>query len=579
MATAPETETKVARSKIQEFFALPDGTEIPKKTSIDAFFRKVIVYANGYEAVTEEKRNKKGAVISTKLKNKVVYDPNNPLRGTLLKPGETSPVCANCGLHENGAKHPYINYAGSDHPLITVIYDSVSRHEDTYGELASGGTASVLKRVIDEMSDDTGVTSKDVRWVPITRCANWLEKPINYKIKGNWCRYHVIQDLLLHPPKLIIPVGTQVLGLLSHKSNAQDWGGKLLTWRGWPDDWITKPDFSLPQPHPADPAKKIVGHPIFGPKPDVRIPMLPLQAPRIILGMNNPHVFKRWKQNIVDALLMAKQGVKEKVYTRDWYRFTEDVDEIEAALKEVIRYPKIKLAYDTETTGLRPWLKTAAIVSMMFRWVDPVLGPRSIGFPWDFNGSGVRPHMERLRPLIWKALTQSSLVGHNLTFDILYTYACLWRDLFLDKDENFYAWESSEYNRYRDDLLCKLADAADHDTWHMAYTNRQQRGTLGLEAIAYDFVPDLAGYEEEMTLLIDLHADEMHPANNKGGHYLNCPRDKWPTHLVPYVMGDAEVCYRAYERIKPKLEHAPRYTMPLAKPGEPGHFRYFAPPS
>ena len=577
METAPQAESKLKRRSIQKIYTLPDGTRFPN-TKLDSFFRDILVYANGYEVVKEPKKGKKG-LTESKVYHRIVYNPDDPLQDKIIKPGEASPICAKCGLKECGARHPFIDYAGPSEPLVTVIYDCVSRHEDAYGILASDGWASILRRIIDDTADKTGVTSKDVRWVPLTRCASWEDKLINYKIKGNWCRYHVIQDLLRHPPKLIMPVGTAVLGLLSHKSNAQDWGGRLLTWRGWPDDWITNPDYILPQPHPVDPAKTVTGHPILGLKPDVRISMLPIQAPRIIRAANNKYVFGRWKQNIIDAMWLAKHGVKPNVYIREWYRFTEDVEEIEAALNDIIRHPKIKLCYDSETTGLRPWGQGAAIVSMMFRWVDPEGGIRSIGFPWDFAGSAVQPYMRRLRPLIWKVLTQSSLVGHNLTFDVLYTYACLWKDEFLTPDGKFINWDDPARNQRRDDLLCQLANAADHDTWHMAYTNRQQRGTLGLEAIAYDFVPDLAGYEEEMTLLIDLYADLMHPGNNKGGHYLNCPRDKWPTHLIPYVMGDVEVCYRAYEQIKTKLDKTPLYKFPLAKPGEPGRFRWFAPPS
>jgi DNA polymerase I-like protein with 3'-5' exonuclease and polymerase domains len=571
------TEPVKSQRGPKEVFVTPDGTAIKRLASIDKFFRDILIYTNGYELAQEVKMTKKGPG-APKTYKKIVYDPENPLVN-LIVPGEQSPICAKCGLHDHGAKSPYMDYVGPENPLVTVIYDGVSRAEDDSGQLATDGWASILKRIIDDNSKQTGVTSKDIRWVPLTRCSNRFDKPVNYKIKGNWCRYHVIQDLMLHPPKLIMPVGTQVLGLLSHKSNAQDWGGRLLTWRGWPDDWLTRPDFVLPQEHPVDSTKKITGHPLFGIKPDIRIPMLPIQAPRIIRAMANPYVYGRWKQNIFDAMRLAREGVEPNVYTREWYRFSEDIDEIEAALNEIIAHPRIRLCYDTETTGLRGWGAGAAIVSMMFRWVDPELGPRSIGFPWDFATSGVRPHMKRLRPLIWKALTQSSLIGHNLTFDILYTYACLWRDEFISPDGKLIEWDVRKRNLRRDALLCALADAADYDTWHMAYTNKQQRGTLGLEAIAYDFVPDLAGYEEEMTLLIELHGDEMHPANGKGGHYLNCPRDKWETHLVPYVMGDVEVCYRSYEQIKEKLSKCPVYKMPLAKPGEPGKFRWFQPPS
>ena len=569
MEKVVETEQPAERGP-KHVFALPDGT-VFKSAAIDKFFRDIVAYATGYELKETVKINKKGTV-TKKVQRQTVYDFDNPLRGTLLEPGEKSPICAKCGLCNNGAQHPFMPYTGPDKPLVTIILDGISRGEDAHGELTMEGWAAGLKELIDDSISLTGVSSDQIRWVPMTRCANWQNKQVDYKIKGNWCRYHVVQDLMLHPPKVIIPVGTAVLGLLSHKSNAQDWGGRLLTWRGWPDDWLTKADYALPQAHPVDETKSWLGHPIFGPVPSIRIPMMPIQHPRLMRPTFNPYIYERWKRNLFDALRLAVKAVKPNVYTRSWYRFTEDVQQIEKALGALIEKPKTLVCFDTETTGLKQWSSKAAVVSMMFRWQDKDFGPQSIGFPWDFETSTVRPHMERLKPLIWKALTQSRLIGHNLTFDVLFAFATLWRDELI-------GWDATDRNKRRDELLCALADAADYDTWHMAYTCKQQRGTLGLEAIAYDHVPDLAGYEEDMTLLIDLYGDLMHPGNNKGGHYLNCPKDKWKSHLEPYVMGDVEVCYRSYVSIKAKLEKAPLYRIPLAKPGEPGKFRWFTAPS
>jgi hypothetical protein len=80
-----------------------------------------------------------------------------------------------------------------------------------------------------------------------------------------------------------------------------------------------------------------------------------------------------------------------------------------------------------------------------------------------------------------------------------------------------------------------------------------------------------------MTLLISLHKETMHP--DHGGHYANCPRDKWDTHLAPYIMGDVEVAYKARNRLEEKLAKSRTYRMPLAHTSQRGFFRYYQPPN
>jgi DNA polymerase I-like protein with 3'-5' exonuclease and polymerase domains len=481
-------------------------------------------------------------------------------------------------------------YQGPKDPLVTIIMDSVGRGEDRNNELASDGSAAALARLISEAEHETGVGLDDIRWVPMTRCASWIQKIPNYKAKGGWCRYHVIDDLIRHTPKLIIPVGTTALGLLCHKSNAQEWTGRLLTYRGWPDEWLMDKDYALPRPDPSDETKTMVGHPVFGPVPTWKVPMVPIQAPRLIYALQNPVVYSRWLKSFIKALKLARSGVKAPNYIRDWYRFTDDLATVKAGLQEIIDANGVTVCFDTETTGLRQWatqwqsvaqdeitnklvcVKTdARIVSMMFRWVDPATRqPKSIGFPWNFEESTIKAHMAELRPLIWQALTKSTVIGHNLTFDMLFAWTNL-NSEFLTHD-----YTNPEVNRERDRRMCALANACKYDTWHMAFAWQQKKGSLGLEAMAYEWAPDLAGYEELFTLLIGLH-QEMNP--EMGGHYLNCPRDKWDTHLKPYVMGDVEVAYQAYEKISDKLKEANVYEIPLADPARPARFRWFTPPS
>lgn len=580
-----EKEAAPKRTKtIRHVWKTPDGQILDLKT-YDKFYRDVLAHWHGAKLTENVDSGKPKLLPQAQV---TVFDPDAPTGTEPLSPGPESPICKKCMLYVHEAQNPFIQPTGPDDPLITVIFDSVARKEDAKGMVGAEGWSAWVAQLIHAASKDTGVSLDAVRWFPLTRCANCTKAKVDYKIKGNWCRYHLVDDLMRHPPKLIVPVGTAALGMLSHKSNANDWQGRLLTYRGWPDDWLTNPAFMLPQTHPLDPTKTRTGHPVFGPPPTVRIPMMPIQSPYIVMASMNQVVVKRWKRQVAAAAMLIKKGVKPKVYTRPWYRFTKDPDLAALGLQEIIDNPGLLVCYDTETTGLKPWsfhvdckMKLATppkIVSMMFRWRDAKTDqPRSIGFPWDYAASPMLPHIKKLTPLVLSALQSSRLIGHNLTFDVLFTFASIYQKWLK-------GWDDPEFNRRRDGWLCALADAAHIDTWHAAYTYMQKSGSLGLEAITYDWAPELAGYEEDMTLLIDLHREAMHPGANKGGHYLNCSENLWPTHVIPYVMGDVEACYIASEGIMSKLELTEtdsdkRYEIPLAKPGSPGRFHFFKPPS
>lgn len=526
----------------------PSGSPLKLKT-VNKLFRDILVFVNGQEDTGRE-------LITT-------VDPLEPLAAT-LRPGKDSPLCLKCGLDQLGATHPYFGPTGADNPLITIITDSVTGKEDGRGALASDGVSGFLSKFIDDTSRETGVTSRDIRWVPLTRCAVKISKKPDFKGKGRWCKHHLVQDLRDHRPKLIMPVGTAALGSLCYKSNAQDWGGKMLTYRGWPDDWLTDPNYVLPQVDIADETKTRVGHPLYGAPPSWKVPLFPIQNPRIVYGTQNPQIILRWKKDFKIGLIAAREGVSPKEYCKPWYRITTDVEEIISKLSWLIDHPGTILTYDTETNGLRPWQPEMRIVFMMFRWDDDNGAPQAIGFPWEFyqseawpNGSPMLPYLERLAPVIIKALSVSRINGHNIGFDALFSIANI---------------PEGEKN------LDKIAEAVWSDTWHMSYTMQQRRGTLSLDAVAYDWCPDIAGYEEEMELLIELHRDTMHPDSGPHAHYANCPQDKWEA-LKVYVMGDVEVAHQARKAIRDKLESLPQYKIPLAHPEYRGKFRWFKPMS
>lgn len=511
------------------------------------------------------------------------FDLDNPIGQVPLDPHENNPICQKCGMWTFNAANPFMDYLGPKNPLITLVFEGISTKEDAAGYLTAGGATKILKGIIDDMSAKTGVTSDDCRFVPLTRCAHRIKKPLNYKGKGEYCKIFAVQDIIAHSPNLIMPIGTVPLGLLCHKSNVQDWGGRVLTWRGWPDDWLTDPDFVKPkeimldgQPEPR------TGHPLFGAPPgkDAHRLLYPVQAPRLIAAMQNEAVAFAWGRQIYRGIMLAKTGRKPPVYDLEHYRLLYTREEVIEELLWLIDNPDTLVCYDTETEGLYPFFGQA-IVFMMFRYTRPDGTPVAFGFPWDYKEDARGPasplvqELAELRPYVEQALTSSVLVGHNLTFDVLFSYCQLTplADL-APFDQNGAirdAWRTAMAR------LNALSDAAVYDTWHMAYTRRQQRGSLGLEVLAYDYVPELAGYEEELTLLIELEKEKMHPA--EGGHYARCPVEMWESHFKPYVMGDVEVCYRARDALQAKLDDAAVYRIPLASTVNRGNFRYFAPPN
>jgi len=536
------------QKKPRHIFQDYDGRPLDLK-SVNKVFRDTLKWVHGVQG---DERNQ---VTS--------FDPVNPLNGSLLIPGPDSPICAKCGLHTSGAKNPFINYAGSEEPLITVIYESVSAREDDSGDLGKDGVSGFVHKVMAELAIETKFDLSRIRWVPITRCSARIGKRPDFGTKGGWCRNHVIQELRDHTPKVIMPIGSVVLGLLSHKSNAQDWGGRVLTWRGWPDDWLTDKENVLPRPDPRDPEHStITGHPLFGPIPTERVTLLPIQNPRIVWATQNRQVIDRWRLHVKKAMTVAVNGIQPPNYFRPWYDISTDVEHIKSKLMWIIEHPGTEVTFDTETSGLKPWgwkmIKKQlldvrqGVVFKMFRWVDDQGQPQSIGFPWDYPESPLLGHLDELRPYVLEVFRVSNVVGHNLTFDALFEMADLGPD-----------------------SIDVIAPSMKFDTWHEAYTLRQQRGSLGLELLAYTYAPDIAGYEEDFTLLIELFKEQMHP--DFGGHYARCPTEYWDTHLKCYVMGDVEATHLCHRALQNKLEEAPVYQIPLAHVTNRGRFRRFTP--
>lgn len=492
----------------------------------------------------EYKRKKKKVTVPKFDRDvKADYEKN----GNSLVPSRESPICKKCGLDLSGSTHPYLSYAGPEHPLITLVVDGVSKKEDSAGLMGSNGPASFIISEIIKLAEKFkfSITPDQIRVATLTRCARCAGPKMDLKTKGRWCRNFLVQDLDQHRPQVIIPVGSTALGALCHKSSAPDWAGRILTYRGWPDDWITTKYAFTP-------------HPALGLKPDVSIPIVPIMSPGMVWAMQSKSDIVIWKKTILTALNLACHGGAVPDYTRPYFEITLDPGRVREVMLNLAEHPAVRLTFDTETSGLKQYSKKQTVVYMMFRW-DENGAKRTIGFPWDYEGSPMKPYLNELSEYILRAVYANKLCGHNLTFDMLWLHATM-------PGAN----------------LDKLANAMDVDTMHMLYALKQARGSRGLELVAYDWCPEMAGYEEEMVLFIDKYHELLSP--EEGGHYANwdgikTTEPKISAAFTAYVMGDVEVAHETANRLEAKLNEFSGHQIPLASLKNRGKFRLYTTPA
>ena len=190
-----------------------------------------------------------------------------------------------------------MDYAGSKKPLVTVVMDSISMSEDERARTGTGGAAKIMAKVIRNAARDVGFDFSRIRWAPISRCARGKRALSSIERAARLCRHHLAIDLMQHRPSMIMTVGYIPLKSLLHKrGSTSDWEGKVLTYRGWPDDLLVRPVY----------AQK---HPFLGPRPNIEIPLYPIASPQAIFATDNLVLIHQWQKRIAIGLRAAKDGI------------------------------------------------------------------------------------------------------------------------------------------------------------------------------------------------------------------------------------------------------------------------------
>ena len=243
---------------------------------------------------------------------------------TIFKDVEESDGCLKCKLHK-GCKTPYMKETGEGRKDILVVAEAPGKTEDQKGVQLVGEAGQVLRDVLNMYGIDL---DKDCWKTNAVACRPPKNRtPSKREIKC--CNPRVLKVIKEKKPKLILLLGGVALdSFLTVRFKGAS--GGINKWRGFiiPDQtsesWVA-PTF----------------HPSF-----------------ILRSRGQKAIEKLFQKDIRDALKKVKEVVPKYEYE------IEVLDEMRAnnMLQQMLEYPPSLLAFDYETTGLKPYKKGHKVV-------------------------------------------------------------------------------------------------------------------------------------------------------------------------------------------------------------------------
>lgn len=286
--------------------------------------------------------------------------------------------CEACGRAE-GCENPKLPHWGQGKKKILVIIETPTARDDAQGRLLSGDSGAVLKEALEEVD----LHLSDVWVVAAARCTG--KDPTGAQI--DQCRPHLMATIKELQPRVILALGSMAIhSILANRLSGRLAGVKPSSLVGFhfPDRennaWVIG-SFSL---------QFLVG---ADRRNDIKV------------------LFHRHLELIPKLLRSPFPEVPDNVVC------LTEVEAVNGYLREIMRVASW-IAFDYETTGLKPHRQGHRIVSASVAWRRESGELIAISFPW-FKDTGF------LR--LWKKLmTRESIgkVAHNNAFEATWTY---WR--------------------------------------------------------------------------------------------------------------------------------------------------------
>lgn len=297
---------------------------------------------------------------------------------SITRPDGKHLSCNSCGLYRD-VKSPKMVPYGSFEKGIMCIGEYIEETEDLRGKPWQGKAGTLFKKTLEELGVDL---FKDCISLNATNCRAIDEngktrKPKPFEV--DCCRRIVLAAIKQYKPKVIILFGiTAVQSVIGNRWKKDL--GTIQKWTGW-----TIPD------------------------QEFQAWICPTLHPTYVLREDKPEVTNVWKQDLLNAL----ETVNTKLFPVYKEPTIHYLSENELGQLRRIKFGKI--AFDYETTGLKPHGKGHRIVCM------------SIAVSTDEVYAFMMPTNKALQQPIIELLENPDVakIAHNLKYERMWTFNCL----------------------------------------------------------------------------------------------------------------------------------------------------------
>lgn len=309
--------------------------------------------------------------------------------------------CESCGLYQN-CQSPKMLPTGEGQKGILILAEAPGRSEDEQGIQLIGKAGKLLRRILRDYDIDL---DWDCRKDNSVRCRPEDNRTPTSKEIGA-CRSRVWEEIRSFSPKLILLLGSAALeSFLGHRWK-RELGG-IGKWRGFPIADRETRCWTLATYHPSF----------------------------LLRSEGVPAVETVFRQDIELALEYLEKPFPEMDNEQERIEILQDTKQVVEELKRLFRRKDVLVAFDYETTGLKPYNKGHRIVCCGVAY-------NSLSNPFVYDKAFVFEMTDDpdLR-LWWKRILTSKKIrksAHNMK------YEDTWTNVVLGHEVNGWEWCSMQ---------------------------------------------------------------------------------------------------------------------------------------
>jgi uracil-DNA glycosylase family 4 len=271
--------------------------------------------------------------------------------------------CLGCGLYKHSS-HPKIKVSGEGRKRILIIGEYSTDSDDQYGTAFAGDEGEYLRRTL---KFENVSLNLDCWKINAVRCKNQTFGKNPTQIQINACRPYIEKIVKQLKPKLILVMGDIAITSLF----GEDFSNRTTTrWRGYciPDEKF-------------------------------KCNIVPLYPPSHVLRFEKDKNLKTtFERDLKSAIRCLETAEFEWKDYEQYVTPIKDFNRVVTLLKRILKR-KAKIAYDYETTGLKPFKQGHKIVSIGVA-VTPT---KAFAFPYQWKSFWTKSEFLEIKRL-WKAI-------------------------------------------------------------------------------------------------------------------------------------------------------------------------------